>query len=146
MAFGYAQLEQQLVTVLQADPRLAGVDISPEPDPPTSEQCPAIRVGVVGFVRRSLAMVGGLNHGGAYWETMTIGFSCWEFRGEGGADARAAVFGLVQTLEAVLADQPTLGGTVQIGQILQGNFAPHEAGAGGIFWVATLSAEAQAFV
>jgi hypothetical protein len=148
MALDYAALEAAVTTLLGADPRLDGVTITRDPEPPTTEQCPAILVSVTGFARVPWQLTGGLAVPGTYHETATLQCQCWEFSGQGGGAARAQCFALVEALTAVLADSPQVGaptaGAVLVVQTLRGNFQSAPSDGGGIFWVAVVEVECQA--
>lgn len=140
----YAALETALLGLLQADSRLAGVTIDNGGGEPTAETCPFIGIGVTGFERAPYQLTGGLNAGGPYLETVTIAFDCWQFSGQGGGAARAAVLALADTLLTVLGDSPTLSGRVMLAQALRGQISVSRAGQG-IFGNMTIEMQAQKF-
>lgn len=147
-ALDYAGLEAAIVAILQADVRLVAqnptVTIDNGQGSPTADMCPFVGVSVTGFEREPKQLVGGIASGGPYLETIGITLDCWEFSGQGGSDARALCYALVDTVLSVLADNPTVGGRVMLAQALRGQITTDRA-AQGVFSRALLEMQAQKF-
>lgn len=140
----YAALETALLTILQADQRLAGVTVDNGGGEPTGDTCPFIGLRVVGFERVPYQLTGSLNQGGPYLETVTLLFDCWQFSGQGGSDARAQVFSLGGALIAVLQDNPSIGNLVLIAEARRGEIVTDRA-TQGIFSKMSIEMKAQKF-
>lgn len=137
-ALNYADLVDGLVAILRADARLEDVQhVSPEPDDPTMEQCPAILVRVANFTREPYHLVGGLSAGAPYKETVRLELACWAFAAESAGDAVRRLQALLTLVLAVCADNVTLGGRVTAAHVLRGDILTRR-GQGGIFASALL--------
>jgi len=136
-ALDYAGLVDGVVTILRADSRLEDVHCSEEPEDPVMEQCPAVLVGLTGFVREPYHLVAMLSAGAPYKEIVRLELACWAFAAESAGDARRRLAALVTLVEGVCVDNVTLGQRVSGSNILRGDFLTRR-GQGGIFASAIL--------
>jgi hypothetical protein len=107
----YATVLAALVSLLQDDGRLDGTHITDEPDDPTAEQCPAIQVAFTGFSRTPRRMVNFQYGVGGFDEDLGITIRCTVFSAQSVADAVSQRDDFVQTVQTVLGENPTVGGT-----------------------------------
>jgi hypothetical protein len=108
----YAAIVRTLVDLFRSDVRLEDVHCTDEPDDPTAEQCPAVQVAFAGFSRTPRRMVNFQYGVGGFDEDLRLLIRATAFSAQSVADASRQRDDLVQTVQAVLGDNPTIGGTV----------------------------------
>ena len=140
-AISYSTLLAQILTVLRNADALQGAHVTDEPDYPTAEQCPAVQVAFVGFTRVRRRIVARAAAGMPYDETIHFAVRCTAFSGQSAADARRQRDELVQAVEAILDDVPTLGNLVQQMDVLAGEAGDRTAENGSMYAELTLRLE-----
>jgi len=98
-------------TMLRGDPRLDGVTITTDLDPPTSDQMPHVAVRAAGWSDDPRYLTGGLGSAGAYDATVRFDLVCWVVSGQSTGDAVRQRNTWINTLRNVVLDNANLSGS-----------------------------------
>ena len=97
--------------MLRGDPRLDGVTITTDLDPPTSDQMPYVAVRAAGWSDDPRYLTAGLGSAGAYDATVRFDIVCWVVSGQSTGDAVRQRNTWINTLRNVVLDNANLSGS-----------------------------------
>lgn len=137
----YAGLVAGVEAQLKADPRLRGVQITQELDPPT--EFPFVQVRLIRVARKPYHIVAGLVAPGPDEVSVTLSLLCYEMSAQGAADAGRLREALVTNVVDVIRGEPTLGGRVDYALVTAIDFA-EEPGDAAIYAKAAITVQATA--
>lgn len=134
----YAGLTTGLVQQLKDTDGLDGVHVTAEPDPPTTEQCPAVLVHLTRASRTPARLVAGLTTGAPDDVVARFQLGCFVFSAQGAADAaRQRDELLTIVVDAVRADR-SIGGRVDWCEAGDVDFSYQPGGSHGSFYAVAI--------